>query len=192
MKLSVAAADAGNINATSSIETDGLQVQVPIADTNTTGVLTDTDWDTFNDGVTPITDGSTPGAGEIGETSNSEQALTTTGIGATTVYGSATSITLAAGIWEISGQVLANDNAANLSGAIVAGIGTSSGGAGLTDFNTIQIPFASTTSSVTRAFTLLPLVVSIGASTTYYLNTKFTYDSGTPQHGGRLQARRVR
>ncbi len=48
LRMSASAADAGNINATSSIEADGLQVQVPIADTNTTGVLTDTDWDTFN------------------------------------------------------------------------------------------------------------------------------------------------
>jgi hypothetical protein len=48
LNLSVAAADAGFINATASIEADGLQVQVELADTNTSGALSDTDWNTFN------------------------------------------------------------------------------------------------------------------------------------------------
>lgn len=48
VNLSAAAADAGFINAVASIEADGLQVQVSIADTSTTGVLTNTDWNTFN------------------------------------------------------------------------------------------------------------------------------------------------
>jgi hypothetical protein len=48
VKLSASAADAGNINAINTIETDGIQTQVPIATTSVTGVITDTDWDTFN------------------------------------------------------------------------------------------------------------------------------------------------
>lgn len=48
LNLSVAAADAGFINAVNSIEADGLQTQVPIADTSTTGVLTASDWNNFN------------------------------------------------------------------------------------------------------------------------------------------------
>lgn len=48
LRLSAASADAGYINSVLSIETDGLQAQVPIANTSTTGVLTSTDWNTFN------------------------------------------------------------------------------------------------------------------------------------------------
>jgi hypothetical protein len=48
VNLSAAAADAGFINAAVTIESDGLQVQVPIADTSTTGVLTAANWNTFN------------------------------------------------------------------------------------------------------------------------------------------------
>lgn len=48
LNLSAAAADSGFINAINTIESDGLQTQIPIADTSTTGVLTSTDWNTFN------------------------------------------------------------------------------------------------------------------------------------------------
>lgn len=55
LRLSPNAADAGFINAAYTIETNGLQVQVPIADTSTTGVITDTDWDIFNNKQDAIT-----------------------------------------------------------------------------------------------------------------------------------------
>ncbi len=48
LKLSASAAGAGNINASTSINADGLQVQVPIANGTTTGVLSSADWTTFN------------------------------------------------------------------------------------------------------------------------------------------------
>jgi hypothetical protein len=48
LNLSAAAADAGFFNATTSIEADGLQVQINIAATAQTGVLSSTDWNTFN------------------------------------------------------------------------------------------------------------------------------------------------
>jgi hypothetical protein len=48
LKLSSAAATAGSFKATSSIETDGLLVQAPIATTSLTGFLSSTDWNTFN------------------------------------------------------------------------------------------------------------------------------------------------
>jgi len=53
LNLSADAADAGSILVNHTIEADGLKGQwllsdVPIADTNTTGFLSDTDWDTFN------------------------------------------------------------------------------------------------------------------------------------------------
>lgn len=53
LNLSAAVATAGSILVNHTIEADGLKGQwllsdVPIADTNTTGFLSDTDWDTFN------------------------------------------------------------------------------------------------------------------------------------------------
>lgn len=48
LKLSSAAAGAGNFKITNSIESDGLLSQAPIATTVLTGFLSSTDWNTFN------------------------------------------------------------------------------------------------------------------------------------------------
>jgi hypothetical protein len=48
LKLSSAAAGAGNFKTTLSIASDGLLSQTPIATTSLTGVLSSTDWTTFN------------------------------------------------------------------------------------------------------------------------------------------------
>ena len=54
LKLSATAAGAGNFNLSNSINSDGLQTQTSIATTSLTGVLSNTDWTTFNSKLTSV------------------------------------------------------------------------------------------------------------------------------------------
>lgn len=191
LNLSAEAAPGGNFKATNTIESDGLLTVIPEAATGQTGVLTSTDWNTFNDGVTPITDGSFPGAGEIGQVITDTQALTTGGP-VSGSFGQVCNVSLTAGIWLIDGMALLNDSGANITAPFETGIDTTQTGANLTAFDTVVVPYTQNESSVTRSVVLLPSYVSISASDIYYLVTKTTFDTGTPQVGGFLRARRVR
>lgn len=146
---------------------------------------------TFESSIPAITNGAAASAGKIGEIMTSTVAANTaTGIGATGVWGNVTSLSLTAGIWEISAVAGLFDNGATLTDFVACGVSTSASGAGISEFDTALLPsLYVTTDPILRVASVL---VSPSSTTTYYLNTKFNYTSGTPQHRGRLQARRYR
>jgi hypothetical protein len=140
-------------------------------------------------GLTPILDGSTPGVGQVGEilTANTG-ALTNTGVGATGTWGSAVSLALQPGVYEMFGNAIVAENGAVLTDSVAVGISDSATGVGMDTFGFSQIsPFL-----VGQPLYLLTPVkrVSIAVPTTYYLNTRFNYTSGNPQHAGILWALR--
>lgn len=144
------------------------------------------------DDIDAIVDGSSAAAGEIGEIISSDvAAASATGVGATGVFGSVTSIALTAGNWVIGGAVGFNENGAILTTALVAGISGSATGVGIDALETVvHNNLISSTSDL-----VVPLIekrVNITANTTFHLNTKFFYTAGTPRHYGRIVARRYR
>lgn len=142
--------------------------------------------------ITSITDGSTASAGELTEIiSNSQTSATTAGVGATGVFGNAVSINVTAGRWIITGVAGFDDNGANLTTALEGGLSNSATGAGLTIADVAKDDSIAGASTVNRSFVIPSLFVSLNATTTYYVNTKFTYDSGSPRHFGKIVARRI-
>lgn len=140
-------------------------------------------------GLTPIVDGSSAGVGQVGElTSANTAALTVVGIGASGAWGSATSLLLQPGVWEIFGNANFAENAAVMTDFISVGISDSATAVGIGPFDFTQY----TPWLVGQPlYVLTPIKrVSIAIATTYYLNTRFNYSSGTPQHAGIIWAMR--
>lgn len=112
---------------------------------------------------------------------------------ATNTYGDITSITLTAGDWDISAIIVSILNTGVSITSVIGGIGTAAGssGAGLTtgDNQGYSVP---PTSQYSPSITIPPKLVSINATTNYYLKMWMSYASGTPQFQGRISARRVR
>ena len=120
-------------------------------------------------------------------------------VGTTDQHYDATSISLTAGDWDVTGLIVYRKNTATLSGTIVdleLGISTTSGNSstGLVLGNN----WIDTDSTGIALFDHLPLVVpvyriSLSATTTYYLKGYFgSYSAGNPTAAFRLSARRVR
>jgi len=220
LKISATAATAGYFKCTTTIKSGGsagLHVEAQEASGSQTGFLTSADWTTFNNkepaitaattgdyyrgdksfqplniaAVAAFTDGSSAAAGKINELLTGTQAANTaTGIGASGVWGNVTSVSLTAGRWAIQGVAGFSENAAVLTDFMSAGISDSATGVGISEFDTVQLN--TLVSSTADAIGVTPMVyVSIGSTTTYYLNTKFNYSSGTPQHRGRIRAIRI-
>lgn len=139
--------------------------------------------------LVPITDGSSPAAGQVGEIVNASQAaLTNTGVGATSVWGNVVSLALDPGVWEIQGVARIFENDAPLAQYMRAGISDDPAGATMADFEYIQSAPILTGNPIQL---LTPIKrVSISAITTYYLNTFLIYASGSPEHAGILWALR--
>lgn len=142
--------------------------------------------------MTAVTDGSTASLGAIGEVLTATQATNTAvGVGATGTYGNAISISLTAGAWHVWGTAGFSANGANLTTGLQCGISSSSTGAGLSEFDTQLAAYLM--SSTSDALLAAPAVlVNLAATTTYYLNTQFWYTAGSPQHRGKIYARRLR
>lgn len=138
-------------------------------------------------GLIPIIDGSSPTINEIGYIESSTvSSLTATGIGATGAWGSVTSVTIPAGVWMLQGIAQVFENDAPLTSVIKVGISSSASGAGIGTFDQTIIAPQLTGAPIQQ---LTPLVkVNITGSSTYYLNTYFTYASGSPQHAGIIWA----
>lgn len=188
------------------------------ATTSTDGYLSSTDWDTFNDKEPAITAGTTAqywrgdktfqtlnvaalqavtgggsaSAGTIGEILTGTQATNTdSNVAASGSWGFATSVSLTAGVWQVQGNAGFDSNGAILTTALECGISASTTGSGIDEFNTSVSPFI--LSAASDALIPTPVVyISISSTTTYYLNTRFYYTLGTPQHRGRIQALRIR
>lgn len=221
VRLSGNAATAGFFKATTTIQSTssvGLHVELPIATGSQTGVISSTDWTTFNakepaisagttsqywrgdktfqtlqmSALTAVTGGGAAGAGTIGEILTGTQAsATATGVGATGTFGNATSVSLTAGVWAITGVAGFAENAAVLTTSLSAGISDSSTGAGIGAFD-YSVNNSLSTGASDLQLTTPTVYVSISGTTTYYLNTRFYYTSGSPQHYGKIQALRIR
>lgn len=220
LKISATAATAGYFKCTTTVKSGGspgLHVEAQEASGSQTGFLTSADWTTFNNkepaitaattgdyyrgdksfqplniaAVSAFTDGSSAASGKINEILTGTQAANTaTGLGASGVWGNVTSVSLTAGRWAIQGVAGFSENGAVLTDFISAGISDSASGVGISEFDTVQLN--ALVSSTADAIGVTPMVyVSIGSTTTYYLNTKFNYSSGTPQHRGRIRAIRI-
>lgn len=152
----------------------------------------DKSWAALNIAALTADTGTVPAAGAIGETVTATQAAnTSTGVGASGTYGAVASVALTAGVWQLSGTVGFHENSAVLTVGYECGISASATGVGISEFDTTLAPYL--TSGANDAILPTPLVyVTIAAPGTYYLNTRFTYTAGSPQHRGRLIARRVR
>lgn len=190
---------------------------IPVATALADGYLSSADWSTFNskepaiapgaitdyyrgdktfqplniEALTAFTDGSSAGAGEINQLLSATQATNTaTGVGSTGAWGNAISLSITAGRWLVWGAAGLSENGAVLTTSLSCGISASASGAGISEFDTFDAPFL--VSSTSDAILTTPMVpITIGATTTYYLNTRFYYTSGAPQHRGRIQALRI-
>lgn len=139
--------------------------------------------------ITPITDGTFPAVGQLFEIVYAENLVySNTNVGVTGVWGYAHSITLDAGRWEIYGNAGLSEGSAVLTNAVAAAISDDPAGATILPMNVQEVsPFFNGTPQLL----LTPILrVSITVNTTYYLNTRFFYSSGAPQHRGALWAKR--
>lgn len=141
--------------------------------------------------VTAMTAGTTPATGAIGEVLTATQSsVTTTNVGSTGAYGYVISLSVTAGIWQAWGVVQFQENGATLTGGLQAGITTSTTGSGINALETVLLN--GLISSTTDAIASTPLqTLNISGTTTYYLNTKFSYSAGTPKHAGTITFRRI-
>lgn len=221
VNISTNVATGGFFKATTTIQNSGskgIHVELPIATTSLTGVISSTDWNTFNakepaisSGTTSqywrgdksfqtlnvaallaVTDGSLAGVGVVGQIQTSTQATnTTTGVAATGTFGNVTSLSLTAGSYLVFGTVGFDENGAVLTDGFSCGISASATGVGLSEFDT-NVSAYLISSTLEPLLNTPPVVVNISSTTTYYLNSKFGYSSGTPRHRGRITAWRIR
>lgn len=146
---------------------------------------------TIND-LVPIVDGSAAGVTKVNEVLSATQGSeTTTGVAATATFGPVVNIAVTAGRWVLNGSVGFDQNGANLTGAIFGAISSSSSGSGLDIFDQVKDDSTTGATTLNRSHVVPEQIISISGTTTYYLISKFTYDSGTPRHFGRLTARRI-
>lgn len=139
-----------------------------------------------------ITSGAAASTGAIGEILFSAVAANTaTGVGATGTYGAVTNVALTAGSWMIWGTAGMAANGATLTTGLQAGISGSATGSGISEFDSQLEPYLVSGSSDSLISTPVAQV-DISSTTTYYLNTRFWYTAGSPQHRGRIIARRIR
>jgi len=141
------------------------------------------------DNITPITDGSFPSVGQLFEVVYSDNpTLTNTDVGATGDWGFAVTINLDAGRWELQGVAQLAEAGAVLTDSIAASISDSQTGATIQPFEFQQSSPFFVGQSI---YLLTPIVrISITANTNYYLNTRFNYSSGAPEHAGAIWAKR--
>ncbi len=130
-------------------------------------------------------------AGQIGEFVEATFAIDDVAA-ATGVFGDMTSISLTAGDWEVTGGVHAVLNSATVTGFFGA-ISVNSGST-TTDHVSGENQFSALapTASISTTTAIIPHRLSLAATTTVYLKSRFNYSAGTPRHLGYIKARRVR
>lgn len=110
-----------------------------------------------------------------------------------TQFGDATSISLTAGDWDLTGIFYSQLNGAIITGGMQFAITPNSGNDGSNQTpgdNRANPP--NPTATVDSGACIASYRVSIAGSTTYYLKYVATYTGGPPKFYGRLSARRVR
>jgi hypothetical protein len=134
--------------------------------------------------------GVAPNAGEVGEQQRAIQ-TTFTNCAASGQYSDIASITLTAGVWDISSLAQYSINGATVT-VVSSGIGTAPGNlsTGLVggDNSTDGPP---PTSAYTTSISIPQYRVSPTTSTTYYLKSLCVFSAGSPQARGRISAVRI-
>ena len=114
---------------------------------------------------------------------------------ATSNYGDANSLSLSAGDWDITFQLLAIRNTGTWT-RVDAGISANAGNDGsgmLVGDSLINQEFPSTTSLPGSIYSPISNYrVSLGSTTTYFGKVRADYSAGQPQYTYRLSARRIR
>lgn len=134
-------------------------------------------------------------AGYIGEYISSVVGVTA--VPSSNVYGDATSITLSAGDWDVTGVILYDQGTPATWSNTEIGISTTSGNSatGLTfGDNYFTSRWANSSTTPTFSTMVLPNVrMSLSGSTVVYLKMRLTYSANTPNiTGARISARRMR
>lgn len=138
-----------------------------------------------------VTDASSAASGFVGEYSSSS-VTSPTSAPATTTYGDVASLTLAAGDYDVVGQIDFINNGATVTHNYI-GMSTTTGNSstGLTNGTTFLEPLPATATADSAGY--IPLYrLNVSTSTTVYLKIRVDYSAGTPQYRGFIQARRVR
>lgn len=154
----------------------------------------DKSWQDLTTDVLITSDGtSAAGSNELGEVISSVDpvALTSVGIGLTGEWGSAASLVVPAGTWALGGSAYVTQGTANLSELVQAAITTSVAPASVLRSETSSRAFL-TTGNFEYSMELPTRVFNFAEATPVYINTKFTYDSGTPEHAGFITGWRIR
>lgn len=131
-------------------------------------------------------------AGYVGEEIRSS-ITTATNFPTSGNYGDLTSISLTAGDWDVTAQILAIQNGSTTT-AVEVGISSTSGNSGtglVAADNQLDFTPPNATTNPTVA-TIANYRVPVSGTTTYYLKYRATYSAGNPQARGRLSARRRR
>lgn len=188
------------------------QLSLATSSGSTTGALTSTDWNTFNnkepavtagtatqyyrgdktfqelnsDALTTIVDGSSPAVGKLfREFYNLNSTLAITNVASTGAWGYAHSATIPAGRWYLGGILYVNDNSAVVSAGIAGAIGLTANPVSISIGSYVQMAYL--ISGGTTFSLMIPYrLYSFASPTTLYLNSQFTYSSGTPQHCGAI------
>lgn len=111
---------------------------------------------------------------------------------ATGVIGDLTSLSLTAGDWDVTANLLTSAAGATVT-AVLLGISTTSGnsGTGLVDGSSTVNAYPPTAANPGGGC-IANLRVSISTTTTYYFKLRGTFSVATPTASGRLSARRIR
>ena len=140
--------------------------------------------------VSSLTTGTTaPAAGKLGEQLISS--VTSTSLPASGTWGDVTSLSLTAGVWDVSAYGNFGQGGAASTGAAI-GISTTSGNSssGLTS-GLNRIDFSPPGASAWQAASIVAYRVVITSTTTYYFKASFTYTSTAPVADASLKAVRV-
>jgi len=152
---------------------------------------TATSYGSVSGGTVPgSTSGSAIATGYLGEEISS--AITSlTNITTTATYQDMTSITLTAGVWDITLSAFFNLNGATQTTA-AAGIGIASGNSssGLVNGSTF-LETTPPTSAINTSVSIIPLRVTISGSTTYYAKVLANFSLGNPRFACKIRAVRV-
>ena len=136
-----------------------------------------------------LTQGTAPSAGFIGEqiraTVDSSSGVSLT----TTAQVNVTSISLTAGIWDVSAVgVINNTGSATVQGLSIS---TTSATVGISGDSTVLCGTVSVVSSSINSYTIPSYRITLSATTTVYLVATSTFTTGTSKCYGRISATRV-
>ena len=142
-------------------------------------------------GIVGVTDGSNANAGVVGEYISAQVTASTTGLTSTSTT-NVTSISLAAGDWDVWGVVSYSYNTGTIATKTFAGISTTSSTLSSAAAGYSALIDATQTAGDGLTMVAPPLRINVSTTTTVYLIGYCTFTVSTAGIGGFIRARRVR